>query len=49
MAIGKRTKRQGELWIPTQELPTPFSHPFSSKVNQILASMDLMPLSKEWF
>lgn len=37
MAIGKRTKRQGELWIPTQELPTPISHPFYSKVNEILA------------
>ena len=37
MAMGKRqTDRQGELWIPTAEMPTTPAHPFYQKLNEVL-------------
>ena len=37
MAMGKRTTdRQGELWIPTAEMPTTPAHPFYRKLNEVL-------------
>ena len=37
MAMGKRqTDRQGELWVPTAEMPTTPAHPFYCKLNEVL-------------
>jgi len=38
MALGRRESRKQEnLWIATQDLPKAVSHPFYSKLNEILA------------
>lgn len=37
MALGrKESRKQADLWIATQDLPKPVSHPFYSKLNEIL-------------
>jgi transposase len=36
MAMGKRKPRPQTLWVATDEIPKPASHPFYSKVNQVL-------------
>jgi len=37
MAMGKRPRdRQPTMWVPTTELPTSASHPFYSRLNQLL-------------
>ena len=36
MAMGRRKPKQGELWIPTQDLPTSPGHPFYRKLNALL-------------
>jgi len=37
MAMGKRTRdRQPPMWVATTELPTAASHPFYSRLNQLL-------------
>jgi transposase len=37
MAIGKRKhKRQEPLWIPTNEIPSPPTHPFYRRLNSVL-------------
>src|SRR5262249_34199816 len=37
MAMGKRDhEQQGDLWIPTSELPVTASHPFYEQINKIL-------------
>jgi transposase len=37
MAMGKRDReQQGDLWIPTSELPMTASHPFYEQINKIL-------------
>jgi len=39
MAMGKRTtERQGELWVPTAEMPSTPAHPFYRKLNEVLDS-----------
>ena len=39
MAMGKRTTdRQGELWVPTAEMPSTPGHPFYRKLNEVLDS-----------
>jgi len=39
MAIGKRTtERQGELWVPTADMPSTPAHPFYRKLNEVLDS-----------
>ena len=39
MAMGKRTtERQGELWVPTAEIPSTPAHPFYRKLNEVLDS-----------
>ena len=39
MAMGKRTtERQGELWVPTVEMPSTPAHPFYRKLNEVLDS-----------
>ena len=39
MAMGKRTTdRQGELWVPTAEMPSTPAHPFYRKLNEVLDS-----------
>lgn len=37
MALGKRTVQQREMFIPVAELPKSPSHPFYSRLNQLLA------------
>jgi transposase len=37
MALGKRTPKQDELFIPTAKLATGPGHPFYAKLNQVLA------------
>ena len=37
MALGKRTPKQDELFIPTVELATGPGHPFYAKLNEVLA------------
>lgn len=36
MAMGRRKAKQQELWVSTQEIARPASHPFYEKVNQVL-------------
>jgi transposase len=39
MAMGRRTTdRQGELWIPTAEIPSTPAHPFYRRLNEVLDS-----------
>ena len=39
MAMGKRrTDRQGDLWIPTAEIPSTPAHPFYRQLNEVLDS-----------
>jgi transposase len=39
MAMGKRTTEpQGELWVPTAEMPSTPAHPFYRKLNEVLDS-----------
>ena len=40
MAMGRRKPQQGELWVPTQELPHSPGHPFYHKLNVVLAEAD---------
>ena len=41
MALGRRkSERQGELWIATQDVPRPAGHPFYRKLNQLLAEAE---------
>jgi transposase len=37
MAMGRRRAKQGDLWVPTQELPHSPGHPFYRKLNAVLA------------
>src|SRR5687767_7947236 len=37
MAMGKRTDKQAELWVPTQAMPKSPGHPFYRKLNELLA------------
>jgi transposase len=37
MAMGKRTDKQAELWVPTEAMPKSPGHPFYRKLNQLLA------------
>ncbi|MFO1501300.1 MAG: hypothetical protein U1G07_23405 [Verrucomicrobiota bacterium] len=37
MALGKRTVKQSELFVPVAELPKSPAHPFYSKLNALLA------------
>ena len=37
MAMGRRqTERQGDLWVPTAEMPSTPAHPFYRKLNEVL-------------
>lgn len=36
MAMGKRSDKQPELWVPTQALPEAPGHPFYRKLNELL-------------
>jgi len=36
MAMGRRKPKQRELWVSTQEIARPASHPFYRRVNQVL-------------
>ena len=37
MAMGKRTRaRQPSMWVTTTDLPTAASHPFDTRLNQLL-------------
>jgi len=39
MAMGKRTtEQQGELWVPTAEMPSTPAHPFYRRLNEVLDS-----------
>jgi len=39
MAMGQRTaERQGDLWVPTAEMPSTPAHPFYRKLNEVLDS-----------
>lgn len=40
MAMGKRTDKQAELWVPTQAVPKSPGHPFYQKLNELLAGAD---------
>jgi transposase len=40
MAMGRRQPQQGELWVPTQDLPHSPGHPFYHKLNALLAEAD---------
>ena len=42
MAMGKRRRRpkQASMWVATQDLPRSASHPFYTRLNQILDSAD---------
>lgn len=40
MAMGKRRAQQEELWIPTSEIVRPASHPFYTRLNQLLEEQD---------
>jgi hypothetical protein len=43
MAVGKRPRhaKQPSMWVASQELPRSAAHPFSRRLNQILAQHDL--------
>jgi transposase len=36
MAMGRRKSKQSELWVTTEEITKPASHPFYAKVNAVL-------------
>src|SRR5664279_2583229 len=36
MAMGRRKSKQSELWVTTEEITKPASHPFYAKVNEVL-------------
>ena len=36
MAMGRRKSKQSELWVTTEEITRPASHPFYAKVNEVL-------------
>ena len=41
MALGRRKrKRQGEMWIATQDVPPSAGHPFYRKLNELLAETE---------
>lgn len=40
MAMGKRTDKQAELWVPTQAMPKSPGHPFYRKLNELLGEAD---------
>ena len=41
MALGRRkSERQGELWIATQDVPRSAGHPFYQKLNRLLAEAE---------
>ena len=35
--MGRRESEQSELWVTTEEITQPASHPFYAKVNEVLA------------
>src|ERR1035437_5284402 len=37
MAMGRRKSKQSELWVTTEEITKPASHPSDAKVNEVLA------------
>ena len=36
MAMGRRKPKQDALWVTTEEITRPASHPFYAKLNEIL-------------
>jgi transposase len=36
MAMGRKKSKQSELWVTTEEITRPASHPFYAKVNEVL-------------
>jgi len=36
MAMGRKKSKQSELWVTTEEITKPASHPFYAKVNEVL-------------
>jgi len=43
MVMGRRKAKQGELFIPTQDLPVSPGHPFYKKLNTVLAEANFDP------
>lgn len=37
MALGRRKKKDPELWVPTADLPRSPGHPFYAALNRLLA------------
>ena len=40
MALGRRTHKQGQLWVPTHKMPTSPGHPFYRKLNELLKEIE---------
>lgn len=47
MALGKRTAKQSELFVPVAQLPKSPAHPFYSKLNGLLAASAFDPFVEE--
>ena len=47
MALGKRTPKQSELFVPVAQLPQSPAHPFYSKLNSLLAEADFDPFVEQ--
>ena len=40
MALGRRTHKQGQVWVPTHKMPTSPGHPFYRKLNELLKDIE---------
>ena len=48
MALGKRTAKQTELFVPVAQLPKSPAHPFYAKLNGLLAEAGFDPFVEQW-
>ena len=48
MALGRRLKRDAELWVPTAELPRSPGHPFYDALNRLLAKASFDAQVERW-